>query len=256
MDHSMTATGFLYRSADELSKIASVVGDGSVALHYASLAQHALEAWRTEFLDESGRIAKPSQATLVRALAFGLIPDAHRGRAAEQLAELVLGADTHLGTGFLATPFLLPVLADNEYLELAYELLLQRTPPSWLAMLDAGATTIWESWQPFKPDGTVDASLNHFSMGAVISFLHHYVAGLQLIEPGYRRFKIEPRIGGGLTEASTHHDCPHGRIDVRWRLDAGGGDIAVAVPANTEAELVLPNGERETLPPGAHNRGW
>jgi alpha-L-rhamnosidase len=39
-------------------------------------------------------------------------------------------ADTHLGTGFLATPDLLPVLADHGHLDLAYALLFQDTTPS------------------------------------------------------------------------------------------------------------------------------
>jgi alpha-L-rhamnosidase len=256
MDHGATATGFLHRSADELSRIAAVVGDEALASRYGVLAKQARDAWRAEFLDPEGAVTKPSQATLVRALAFGLVPDAHRERVTTQLVDLVRAADTHLGTGFLATPFLLPVLADNSHLDLAYELLFQRTPPSWLAMLDAGATTVWESWRPHNPDGTLHASLNHFSMGAVISFLHRYVAGLQLVEPGYRRFKVEPRIGGGVTSASTHHDAPYGRIAVRRSVEAGRGRISVTVPPETQADLVLPDGDRETLPAGTHDRAW
>ena len=256
MDHGPTATAFLHRSANELSQIAAIVGEPELASHYASLAQKAAEAWRIEFIDESGAVTNPTQATLVRALAFGLVPEEHRPRVAAQLSDLVLAADTHLGTGFLATPFLLPVLADNGYLDLAYELIFQRTPPSWLAMLDAGATTIWESWQPMQPDGRIDASLNHFSMGAVISFLHRYIGGVQLIEPGYRRFAVEPRIGGGVTSASTYHESPYGRVEVRWVLEGGRGRIVVAVPAGSEANLVLPTGLREELGPGTHERTW
>ena len=40
-------------------------------------------------------------------------------------------------------------------------------------------------------------SLNHYSKGAVISFLHNYVAGISLLDgyPAYRRFRVEPRPG-------------------------------------------------------------
>ena len=256
MDHGPTATAFLHRSALELSRIGSAIGDAELAARYGSLAENTLDAWRSEFIDETGAVTAPTQAILVRALAFGLVPDEHRPRVARQLAELVLAAGTHLGTGFLATPFLLPVLADNGYLDLAYQLLFQRTPPSWLAMLDAGATTVWESWTPFDGDGRVKDSLNHFSMGAVVSFLHRYVGGVQLVEPGYRRFKVEPRIGGGLTRASTHHDSPHGRIEATWRLTGDGGRIRVVAPPGTKADLMLPDGVGETLPAGTHDREW
>ena len=46
-------------------------------------------------------------------------------------------------------------------------------------------------------------SINHYSKGAVISFLHRYVAGLQRLEPTWRRFRAEPMPRGGLTSAST-----------------------------------------------------
>ena len=39
---------------------------------------------------------------------------------------------------------LLPVLAAHGYMNTAYELLLQNTPPSWLTMVDRGATPVWE----------------------------------------------------------------------------------------------------------------
>ena len=80
-------------------------------------------------------------------------PDELRQRAADDLADLVREADTHLGTGFLATPDLLPVLADHGHLDLAYELLFQDTEPSWLAMIDRGATTVWERWEGIDADG-------------------------------------------------------------------------------------------------------
>ena len=49
----------------------------------------------------------------MRALAFDLVPDGGRPAVVKQLVTLVRDAGTHLGTGFLATPYLLPVLADN-----------------------------------------------------------------------------------------------------------------------------------------------
>ena len=75
------------------------------------------------------------------------------------------------------------MLADHGHLDVAYELLFQDTAPSWLAMIDRGATTIWEHWEGIDEDGVPHESLNHYSKGAVISFLHRYVAGLQRLEP-------------------------------------------------------------------------
>lgn len=254
MDHGPTATAFLYRSAGELSRLAAALGEEAVAVRYADIAERVRDAWRAEFIAAEGRIEPQTQANLVRALAFDLAPDELRSRTADDLAVLIRAAGAHLGTGFLATPFLLPVLADHGHLDLAYDLLFQASPPSWLYMVDHGATTIWEHWRGFDAHG--EGSLNHYSKGSVVSFLHRYVAGLQIVEPGYRRFRIAPRPGGGLTWASAWHHAPHGRISAAWRLDGARGEIDVSIPQGATAELDLPDGTRRVLGPGDHRRSW
>jgi alpha-L-rhamnosidase len=188
----------------------------------------------------------------VRALAFDLVPAELRPAVAERLVELIRKADTHLGTGFLATPYLLPVLADTGHLDVAYELLMQDTEPSWLVMVDRGATTVWERWNGVSADGVPYESLNHYSKGAVISFLHRYTAGIELVEPAYRRFRIRPRPGGGLTHAEAAHESPYGRIESAWRLVGDVLHLRVVVPAGTEAEVVLPDGTSQLAGPGEH----
>jgi len=256
IDHGPVATAYLYRSADELARIASLLGDATTADRYAGLAARVLDAWRLEFLDDGGRVTPATQANLVRALKFGLVPAGHRDRAVEDLVELVRSAGTHVGTGFLATPLLLPVLADSGHLDVAYELLLQDTVPSWLAMLDRGATTIWEEWEGVHADGTASASLNHYSKGGVIGFMHEYVAGLQIVDPGYRRFRVAPRPGGGISSARTHHDSPHGRIEVAWEVTDGAGRLEATVPDGTTVDLALPDGTADVLDAGRHTRIW
>lgn len=265
-DHGAVATAYLHRSAKELAVIAELLDDTAASERYADLAVKVRDAWQKEFVDSAGCVQPATQANLVRALAFDLVPDELRERTAADLVALVRAAGNHLGTGFLATPFLLPVLADAGYGDVAYDLLFQDSEPSWLAMVDRGATTIWEAWEAIRPDGTVADSLNHYSKGAVISFLHRHVAGLRIGEPGYRRFTVAPLPGGGIESARTHHDSPHGRIEVAWSLSAetgagtgagtGVGTLDVVVPPGTEADLVLPDGTRDVLGPGEHRRRW
>jgi alpha-L-rhamnosidase len=78
-------------------------------------------------------------------------------------------------------------------------------------------------------------SLNHYAEGAVVSFLHRYVAGLDLPDdpslgwPAYRRFQVRPRPGGGITWARVSHESPYGRIDVEWSIVDGQFDLTVVV---------------------------
>jgi len=249
-DKADVATAFYAWSTRHAAAIARALGREADAERYAALSGHVVDAWRAEFVSADGRVEPHTQATLVRTLRFGLVPEEHRQRVADDLAKLVREAGTHLGTGFLATPDLLPVLAEHDHLDLAYELLFQDGEPSWLTMIDRGATTVWERWNGIDADGVPHESLNHYSKGAVISFLHRYVAGLRRLEPTWRRFRVEPRPGGGITSASTWHDSPHGRIEVAWTVGYTL-DVSVTVPPGCVAEVVLPQGTIKAGP-GTH----
>ena len=255
-DKGDVATAYLQHSSSLLAKTAQVLGRDADAKHYQDLADHVLEAWRTEFIAPDGSLTPDTQANHVRALAFGLVPEDLVAQTTRRLVQLIRDADTHLGTGFLATPYLLPELARQGHLDLAYELLLQRTPPSWLGMLERGATTVWEFWDGVGEDGTVTGSLNHYSKGAVISFLHRHVGGIRMSEAdsaaAYRTFVIQPEPGGGLTSARADLDCPYGRITSSWRIDDGTFDLTVIVPPGTTATIVLPDGETHEAGAGEH----
>ena len=227
-----------------------LLGTRIAADRYAELSAHVVDAWRTEYVVD-GRVTPHTQANLVRALAFDLVPAELRQRTADDLVALVRAAGNHLGTGFLATPHLLPVLADHGHLDTAYDLLFQDIAPSWLVMIDRGATTMWERWEGIDDDGVPHESLNHYSKGAVISFLHRYVAGLQRLEPTWRRFRVAPRPGGGITAAETEHLTPHGRVAVAWDATDGFA-LTVEVPEGTTAEVVLPDGTEHELGAGRH----
>ncbi len=249
-DKSDVATAFLAWSSRHAAAIADVLGRAEEAAEYADLSRRVTEAWQAEFLDADGRVTPHSQANLVRSLRFGLLPEHLRAQAADDLARLVAAGDFHVGTGFLATPDLLPVLADHGHLDAAYAVLLQDSPPSWLAMVGRGATTVWERWDGIDDDGRPHESLNHYSKGAVVSFLHRYVAGLQRVEPRWRRFRVEPRPGGGITHADAEHWSPYGRHAVSWRWDGTTFHVTVTTPPGTTGEVVLPDGESHALVPG------
>jgi alpha-L-rhamnosidase len=251
-DKGDVATAYFAHSARLMARIAEVTGRSADAVRYRELSEHVRAAWQAEYLDDDDRLIPDTQANHVRALAFDLVPGDLRQAVAERLVELIRKADTHLGTGFLATPYLLPVLADTGHLDVAYELLLQDSEPSWLVMVDRGATTVWERWNGVSADGVPYESLNHYSKGAVVSFLHRYTAGIERVEPAYRRFRVRPRPGGGLTQAEAAHESPYGRIESAWRIDGGRFELRVVVPPGTEASVVLPDGTTHTALPGEH----
>lgn len=251
-DKGEVGTAYLFRSTDTLARIARILGRADDAARYAATAEKIRDAWRQAYLNTDGTTAGDTQASYVRALSFGLIPDAHRDAAVERLVQLIADADGHLGTGFLATGDLLPVLTDHGHADLAHSLLFQRSAPSWLGMLDRGATTIWEDWEGIDENGDAHESLNHYSKGAVIRFLHTHTLGLRQ-DPdsiAWEQITIAPVAAPGLTWARGVHESPQGTIAVEWRIEGDTLRITADIPAGTRARVVFPDGTIRTAGPG------
>lgn len=254
-DKGIIATAYLSRSADIVSRSASILHQPDLAERYAALATQARDAWQAEYLTPDGRLTVETQANYVRGLAFGLIPESGRATATARLVQLIRERDTHLSTGFLSTPYLLPVLADNGRADVAFELLFQDTEPSWMTMLERGATTIWESWGGIDADGNPHESLNHYSKGAVINFLHEYIVGVRLADAdsaGYRQFTVAPHPAPGLTSAEVQLQTRRGLVASSWRIIDREFVLEVVVPEAANAVVVMPSGVQHQAGSGQH----
>jgi alpha-L-rhamnosidase len=242
------ATAYLARSARTVAQAAQVLGrDGD---RFAALAERAAERFRSEYVTPNGRVAFTSQTAYALALEFDLLTPEQREHAGRLLAGQVLADGFHIASGFLGTPLITDALTNAGELATAYELLLQRENPSWLYPVTMGATTIWERWDSMLPDGSINpgemTSFNHYALGAVADWLHRTVAGLAPAAPGYRRLRVAPRPGPGITSAAATHETPYGAAAVSWSVD-GTADgttftLDVTVPPGTVAEVTLPDG--------------
>lgn len=251
-DKGEVGTAYLHRSTRTLARVAAILGNETDAARYAATAARVAGAWREAYLRADGTTETDTQAAYVRALSFGLIPDEQRPAAMERLVELIREAGTHVGTGFLATGDLLPVLADGGRADVAYELLGQRTAPSWLSMIDRGATTIWEDWEGIDENGVAHESLNHYSKGAVVRFLHTHTLGLRqdAESVAWERVVIAPVPAPGTTWARGSHHGPQGEIAVEWSIHGDSIRITADIPAGTAARVAFPDGTVHEAGPG------
>lgn len=245
------ATAFLARSGQMMAEMAEILGKESDAVHYHEMAENAKKAWR-RIATDNGRIHSTRQADYVRALAFELLENEEAEQAAADLNELVKACDYHLNTGFLSTPNLTRVLCDYGYDDTAYRLLLQDTRPSWLYEVKQGATTIWETWDGINEKGEVKASLNHYSYGAVCGWLVDGVCGIQIQGT---KIIICPHPNKTLGYAKATYRSPYGEITSGWRYEGEQIIYEVEVPSNTEAEMILPDGQKRVLTAGKYSYG-
>ncbi|HOP00503.1 MAG TPA: alpha-L-rhamnosidase C-terminal domain-containing protein, partial [Bacteroidales bacterium] len=164
--------------------------------------------------------------------------------AARYLAEDIKGRGNHLSTGFLGTIYLCHVLSDNGYTDVAYDLLMQQSYPSWLYPVKMGATTIWERWDGQKPDSTFqDAgmnSFNHYAYGAIGDWMYRVSAGIEARKPGYKEILIQPQITKKLDYSKASFESMYGTISSGWERKDGKIILRVSIPANTRAVIMLP----------------
>ena len=175
--------------------------------------------------------------------------------AVSHLVRKIKEADGHLNTGFVGVSYLLPVLCDNGYCDLAYDILLNDTYPSWLYSVKNGATTVWERWNSYtKETGFGDAgmnSFNHYSLGSCYEWFYEYMLGIKPLTPGYRTFSYDPVPDKRLKFVKGSYKSPSGLICSDWRKSSGGFDLTLTVPVNAKA-VIMPNGKLHT----ATKRGY
>ena len=246
------ATAYMCRTCDNVAAMANVLGKTDEAAFYSGKAKRIRAVYEKYLIADDGTIEPGHQAAYVRALAMDLCSGEKKRCVENQLVLEIEANDHKLNTGFLSTPFLLPVLVEMGRADLAFRILEDTRFPGWLHPITLGATTIPEAWNAYDVH---DSSYNHYSYGAVCDFLFSHVAGIRPVfdDPGYQRFELKPLPGGTLTHAEAVYESPYGPIRSAWKTEGRTFCYECAVPPGTEAILSLPNGEQHHLSSGTHS---
>ncbi len=249
----IVAPAYAAFSAMNMAKIAGILGYKEDQARYEELYNRIRQAFMEEYVHEDGTMDADFQGIYVIALKIGLVSEAVRPKMVEHLCQMIRGNRGCLDTGFLSVLFLMDVLTENGRKDIAYQLMFQTQCPSWLYMVEHGATTMWESWGAVGEDGTVSTySYNHYAFGCVGEWLYREIGGLQAMEPGYKKIRVAPALDCGLTSAAVSEETPYGRAEVAWELVDGLVIVHVTVPANTTAQICLPGKETETVGSGSY----
>jgi alpha-L-rhamnosidase len=246
-DKYMIAQCFFANSVQIMINTATVLGKKEDKEKYSSLLKNLKEAFIKEYLTPNGRLISGTQTAYVLALNFDMLPEELREQAVNKLVDNIKSYGNHLTTGFLGTPYLCHVLSRFGKTDVAYQLLMQETYPSWLYPVKMGATTIWERWDGVKPDSTFQTpsmnSFNHYAYGAIGDWMYRVVAGLDTYEdqPGYKHIRIQPHIGGGLSHAAASLKTYYGQAASSWKTEGGKIFMDIEIPANTTATIYVPS---------------
>lgn len=238
-----TAPIFGWLAVDKMARAAAVLQRDDDAARYGAEAAAMKSAIQTAMIAADGRLRYERQGAYVLMLAFGLVPETLVKSFGNRLASLIHENGDRLDTGFLPTPYLLDALCLSGHRDLAYTLLYQTQSPSWLGQVRQGATTIWESWEMYLPDGTPKKeSFNHYTYGTVDDWIFRNIGGLAQHGTGYRELIIHPLPDSSLTWANRSFETENGRAAVSWQRENGSFTLTADVPCNCTASVTLPDG--------------
>jgi len=181
---------------------------------------------------------------------LGLVPEGDEEAVAKNLVDDIAANDWHLNVGIIGVKYLLPTLSKLGRTDVALMIAQQRSPPSYIYMVEQGATTMWETWTGTTYQPT--ASWNHIMFGANSEWYYKHLAGLNLAPGtrGWQHIDFHPRVWSAPASASicanlssveASVSTPRGLAAAAWSCpkDATCGLAA----ENSNLELTCPDGQ-------------
>ena len=234
---------YYFYSTKLLAKTAKILGYNEDAAEYKELAGKIAEAVNREYFDpKTNNYLEATQTANLLPLAFGIVPEELRQKVADNIADNVIEREKHPSTGFLGTGYILPMLSEYGYHDLAYEVATQTTYPSWGYMAENGATSIWELWNSDTEPPDRMNSRNHFALGSCGEWYYGYLAGIRPDpkKPGFKHSIIAPKPAGDLTYALGKIKTGYGLLKCHWQKTDDGLRIIAVIPPNTNATIKVP----------------
>lgn len=239
-------TAFIYAMLKSMTRLAEAFGRTDDAVQYRAANEQIYLAfnrmfyrpeqgiYETTYWRDIAKRTKYRQTSNLLPLAFGLVPEEHVETVTGNLAKDVIDRGYHLDTGCTGTRFILPVLFDHHYEDVAYRLLTQTTYPSWGFWLSRKSTTAWETWE------ATTRSRNHYFLGTYDEFLYTHLAGIREVQDAYRSFTVAPAVNCGLKFVKAVIRTCRGMIACAWeRTESGEVRVDVEIPQDAEAKVCL-----------------
>jgi len=233
---------------------ARALGYANDAYRYDALFENIKNDFNARWWDESvGFYREDSsqpffQSMAALPLAFNLVPEDKRRPLQEKLIEDIMKTRAgHAMVGIAGMRWILPVLsqaAEEDVpgaLEAAYTIMTQTSYPSYGYWISLGWTALGEYWE------RTSRTRSHHMYGSGVQWLYEDLAGIQPLEPGYRRIAIRPFFPAGLEHAEAAYDSVRGKIRSSWRRQGSTVTLEVTVPPTSTGVVYLPASDPATV---------
>src|SRR5690554_1973476 len=224
----------------QMEKIADILGKESDKLIFAEKRSVLNKLIHDTYFDvEEGYYSTGSQIDII----FPMLAEVTPKEMHNDLTQLLIEKTDseyggHLNTGLVGIPVMMEWAAKANQPDFIYSMLKKRSYPSYLYMIDNGATTTWEHWNG-------ERSRIHNCYNGVGQWFYQVVGGIRNIEGerAFKRFIIDPQIPSGISWAKTSQMTPYGNIKVDWEIKGDKLLMDIEIPVGTTGILNVPGSE-------------
>ena len=247
--NALISTAYYAHLTRITANVARVLGKPQDGARYDELFNKIRADFNARFLSSEGIYRDKDSDPFVQTaqifpLAFGLVPDDQRAAVAARLADNIMKRrGGHAYVGVLGARYVLPVLTKTGHHDLAVRVATQSSEPGWGYWTDtAKFTALGEHW----PADT--RSRNHHFFGAIAQWFYEDLAGIRVLEPGFKKIEFKPQIPtSGLDKASASYESVRGTVAARWQRTATGLELDITVPANATGRVYVPAADAKAV---------
>lgn len=254
---ALIATAYFYHLSELMAEFAQLQGIKEDVQFFNRQATQIKEGFNRKFLRQDSLFyGNNSTTSNVLPLSFGMVPE----HLKDSISKQILGGIMHqnlpkITTGVIGIQWLHKVLLNMDRGDVAFDLSVSEKYPSWGYMAANGATTIWELWNGDTANPAMNSGNHVMLLGGLIPWVFEDLAGIKTdpSAPAFRHLIMKPDFNiPDLEWVDASYETPYGKVVSQWRKTLMHLDWTIEIPANTTAEVHLPNGKIKKIGSGKH----
>ena len=255
-DGALLSSAYYYYICQLMARYAQAQQLADDAAYFQQEAAQTVRAINQRFLHD-GTYANGTVTANLLPLALGFVPGSEQEAVQNSFMRRVKGTtdEPHIDCGVIGISWLMRYLSKAGLGTVAYQIATTKTYPGWGYMAENGATTIWELWNGNTANPSMNSGNHVMMLGDLIPWAYECLAGIapDPAQPGFKHIVMRPDFSiSAIDGVTATYPSVYGDIKSTWTRKDSQLTWTVIIPANTTAELFLPNGETKQVGSGKH----
>lgn len=271
-DGALISTAYYLKMLQTMFRFASAQGLKEEAASWSEQEHAVKDAFNKKFLHVKkgtslvpGHVLYPDSifygnntvTANILPLAFGIVPKEYVNDVVKNVvASTIVTYKGHISSGVIGMQWLLRELSRRGYPDVSFLLATNDTYPSWGYMVKQGATTIWELWNGDTASPKMNSGNHVMLLGDLLPYCFGNLAGISADRSnvGYKHIVLKPDFGvEDLSHVDASYNSVYGKIVSKWKKTVTNLEWDVEIPANTTAQINLPDGKKEEVGSGKYH---